>query len=170
MEDIDHLDHSSDWLSTALNPLSAIESLLLCQVCREFLRDPLITECCHTFCSICIHRCLTHDGLCPTCRTGTDRSKLRKNTGVKELVETFKEARPKLLEHARASAVTESQSDVKGKRKAQGGSPNDVRHQAPRTATLRSRKAIKTSDGAIQEARPVESINEEDEDRLANSG
>ena len=133
------------------------------------MRDPMITSCCHTFCSICIHRCLTHDGLCPTCRTQGDRGKLRKNTRVKELVDTFKEARPKLLEHARASVVAESQQEPKAKKRAQEEPAHDVRHQAPRTATLRSRKAIKTSSEAFQDSEPVEVVDEESEDPSAIS-
>ena len=61
----------------------------------------MITSCSHTFCSLCIRRCLTTDGRCPACRTQDQAIKLRANSSVQELVDAFKGARPVVLQFGR---------------------------------------------------------------------
>ena len=88
----------SDWLKTSLSQLGPVEQALRCQVCKEFFDTPMITSCSHTFCSLCIRRCLTTDGRCPACRSQDQAIKLRANSTVQELVEAFKVARPVVLQ------------------------------------------------------------------------
>lgn len=90
--------HPSDWLQTSLPQLGPVEQALLCQVCKDFFDTPMITSCSHTFCSLCIRRCLTTDGRCPACRTQDQAIKLRPNSTVQELVDAFKVARPVVLQ------------------------------------------------------------------------
>jgi E3 ubiquitin-protein ligase RAD18 len=98
------MDHSlsdpSDWLNTSLPPFSALENSLRCQVCKDFFSTPMVTTCSHTFCSICIRRCLSVDGKCPACRANDQASKLRRNWALEEVVGAFKTARPVALEIA----------------------------------------------------------------------
>lgn len=93
--------HPSDWLQTSLPQLGPVEQALLCQVCKDFFDTPMITSCSHTFCSLCIRRCLTTDGRCPACRTQDQAVKLRPNSTVQELVDAFKVARPVVLQFGR---------------------------------------------------------------------
>ena len=88
----------SDWLQTPLSQLGPVEQALRCQVCKDFFDTPMITSCSHTFCSLCIRRCLTTDGRCPACRTQDQAIKLRANSTVQELVDAFKSARSVLLQ------------------------------------------------------------------------
>lgn len=88
----------SDWLHTSLSQLGPVEQALRCQVCKDFFDTPMITSCSHTFCSLCIRRCLTTDGRCPACRTQDQAIKLRANSTVQELVDAFKAARPVVLQ------------------------------------------------------------------------
>ena len=88
---------TSDWLQTSLSQLGPVEQALRCQVCKDFFDTPMITSCSHTFCSLCIRRCLTTDGRCPACRTQDQAMKLRLNSTVQELVDAFKAARPAIL-------------------------------------------------------------------------
>lgn len=88
----------SDWLSTNLSFFAPVDSALRCQVCKEFYNTPMITSCSHTFCSLCIRRCLSADGKCPACRQSDQPSKLRVNGTVQELVEAFGAARSQGLE------------------------------------------------------------------------
>lgn len=88
---------SSDWLQTSISQLGPVEQALRCQVCKDFFDTPMITSCSHTFCSLCIRRCLTTDGRCPACRTQDQAMKLRPNSTVQELVDAFKVARPAVL-------------------------------------------------------------------------
>jgi E3 ubiquitin-protein ligase RAD18 len=56
----------------------------------------MITSCAHTFCSLCIRRCLNNDGRCPACRAQDQELKLRFNAAMEDLVEAFKKARPEI--------------------------------------------------------------------------
>lgn len=111
----------TDWLDTPVSKLAPVESALRCQVCKDFFTNPVITSCSHTFCSLCIRRCLTNDGKCPTCRAVDTELKLRPNWIVQELVESFADARPKILQLGkdaaswRAAAV--SSTEVAGKKR-----------------------------------------------------
>ena len=98
MDSSSEVSDPSDWLQTSLFHLSPVEQALRCQVCKDFFDTPMITSCSHTFCSLCIRRCLTTDGRCPACRTQDQAMKLRANSTVQELVEAFKVARPAVLE------------------------------------------------------------------------
>ena len=88
----------SDWLETPLSYLAPVEQALRCQVCKDFFDTPMITSCSHTFCSLCIRRCLTNDGRCPVCRANDQEMKLRSNAIIQELVDVFQTARPIVLQ------------------------------------------------------------------------
>ena len=88
----------SDWLQTPVKELAPVETALRCQVCKDFYDTPMITSCSHTFCSLCIRRCLTNDGKCPACRASDQELRLRRNWTVEELVESFKRARESLIQ------------------------------------------------------------------------
>ena len=92
---------STDWLDTPLSLVAPLESSLRCQVCKDFFDNPVITSCSHTFCSLCIRRCLSSEGKCPVCRCSDQETKLRRNWAVQELVEAFNNARPGVLDLAR---------------------------------------------------------------------
>lgn len=92
------LSDSTDWLQTPLAALAPVESALRCQVCKDFFDTPMITSCSHTFCSLCIRRCLTEDGKCPACRAADQELRLRRNWTVQELVDAFRHARSSVLQ------------------------------------------------------------------------
>ncbi|OJD18648.1 DNA repair protein rad18 [Emergomyces pasteurianus Ep9510] len=96
---------STDWLSTSLSQLARVESALRCQVCKDFFDNPVITSCSHTFCSLCIRRCLSTEGKCPACRTADQELKLRRDWAMQEVVDSFKQARPSVLDFARTATV-----------------------------------------------------------------
>ncbi|KAL2000545.1 hypothetical protein VTN02DRAFT_2932 [Thermoascus thermophilus] len=96
---------STDWLDTPLSLVAPLESALRCQVCKDFFDNPVITSCSHTFCSLCIRRCLSSEGRCPACRSSDQELKLRRNWAVQELVDTFRNARGSMLELARGAAA-----------------------------------------------------------------
>ncbi|KAL9581486.1 MAG: hypothetical protein Q9212_003870 [Teloschistes hypoglaucus] len=101
----------SDWLQSNIPKLAPVESALRCQVCKDFFDTPMITSCSHTFCSLCIRRCLTSDGKCPVCRTSDQELRLRRNWAVQEIVDSFQTARPSL------SLLANHDSDGKKSRK-----------------------------------------------------
>lgn len=107
----------SDWLQTPLSKLGPVEQALRCQVCKDFFDTPMITSCSHTFCSLCIRRCLTTDGRCPACRTQDQAIKLRANFTVQELVDAFKCARSVTLQFGQNFKAAEKTSGQTKKRK-----------------------------------------------------
>ncbi|KAF7947542.1 hypothetical protein EAE96_008628 [Botrytis aclada] len=107
---------STDWLGTPLSKFADVDSLLRCQVCKDFFTTPMITSCSHTFCSLCIRRCLNNDSKCPTCRSNDQEVKLKSNAAIEDLVEAFKRARPAALELARKPAVESIITSPKRKR------------------------------------------------------
>ncbi|PWY87063.1 DNA repair protein rad18 [Aspergillus sclerotioniger CBS 115572] len=107
MEQTFDLPDSTDWLDTPLSLVAPLESSLRCQVCKDFFDNPVITSCSHTFCSLCIRRCLSTEGKCPACRSSDQELKLRRNWAVQELVEAFQNARPSVLGLAKKAAAQE---------------------------------------------------------------
>lgn len=105
------LPDSTDWLTTPLSLVAPLESALRCQVCKDFFDNPVITSCSHTFCSLCIRRCLSTEGKCPACRSSDQELKLRRNWAVQELVEAFQNARPNVLDLARKAAARGSDTE-----------------------------------------------------------
>ena len=94
------ITNSTDWLETPLKSLSPVEAALRCQICKEFYETPLITSCEHTFCSLCIRRCLNQDGKCPVCRKEDQANRLRHCKVLDDLVQSFKLARPEVFAFA----------------------------------------------------------------------
>ncbi|KAI0837840.1 DNA repair protein rad18 [Hypoxylon sp. FL0890] len=109
LEPFDDVTDSTDWLSTPLPGLAAVEAALRCEVCKDFYKTPMLTSCNHTFCSICIRRALSNDGRCPLCRASEQEMKLRSNWSMEEVVTKFTKTRPDVLLFAKRSqeATTE---------------------------------------------------------------
>ncbi|KAL8709945.1 MAG: hypothetical protein Q9220_005395 [cf. Caloplaca sp. 1 TL-2023] len=76
-----------------------------------------MTSCSHTFCSLCIRRCLTNDGKCPACRAPDQELRLRHNWVAQEFVEAFKIARPSLCSLVAQVANQRRSTQPRSKRK-----------------------------------------------------
>ena len=132
---------STDWLGTPLSGLTQVEQALRCHVCKDFYNSPMITSCNHTFCSICIRRCLSVDGKCPLCRALDQESKLRGNWALREAVDAFVQSRNAILVVARAPAPLATPESPKRKA-AELEDPMQEAHEAKRLRrTTRSTKA-----------------------------
>ncbi|KAK7957674.1 DNA repair protein rad18 [Apiospora saccharicola] len=97
----DDIADSTDWLTTPLPGLAAVEAALRCQICKDFYNTPMLTSCNHTFCSMCIRRALANDAKCSLCRSVQEVSKLRSNWSMEEAVLAFVKTRADLLALAR---------------------------------------------------------------------
>ena len=117
MNDQTSIPDSTDWLPTPLAGLSPVETALRCQVCKDFFTTPMITKCSHTFCSLCIRRCLAVDGKCPACRTPEQEISLRRDDTLSTLVETFQAVRAGILEYARKASIPSAGVQRVSKRK-----------------------------------------------------
>lgn len=137
----ENVPDSTDWLSTPLSGLAAVENALRCQVCKDFYSTPMITSCSHTFCSLCIRRVLAIDSKCPLCRASEQEMKLRSNWSMEEAVEAFVKARPAALELARNGNAPRRASP---KRKA-ADAPGDGPGAAQEPKRLRSSTRLSRS-------------------------
>lgn len=106
------LPDPADWNPTRVPALSTLDASLRCEICKDFYNAPVITSCGHTFCSLCIRRCLGADGKCATCRTVEQESRLRKNGAVAQAVEAFLGVREKLLEIVAQPEEPEGEEDA----------------------------------------------------------
>jgi E3 ubiquitin-protein ligase RAD18 len=148
------ISDSTDWLDTLLASLAPIDASLRCQVCKDFYKTPMITSCSHTFCSLCIRRCLANDGKCPACRTTEQENKLRSNWAIEGLVDEFIKARPSLLDLSR------KQSSISGphspKRKVDeadlDGQWSDQPRKKTRASTRVSARSQERNDVVILDA------------------
>ncbi len=138
----------SDWLDTPVSKLAPVETALRCQVCKDFFTNPVITSCSHTFCSLCIRRCLTADGKCPTCRAVDQELRLRPNWIVQELVDAFQTARPEILQLGE-DIVRYKQAEKQGGRKRNFedvGKNDETVHSRPATRRKITRSQLKVED------------------------
>ncbi|KAF2750187.1 DNA repair protein rad18 [Sporormia fimetaria CBS 119925] len=162
---MDTLPDSTDWLTTSLPHFSALEAALRCEVCKEFYQNPVITPCSHTFCSLCVRRCISADGKCPACKKGCQADRLVGNFAVREVVGRFVEGRERALEVARGVGREEGR---KRKRSVEGGDDEGVygeekavkrtRSQAGRTRAVE--KPIEVLDSEDDEVEEVEELPE----------
>ncbi|KAH8808771.1 putative DNA repair protein [Xylogone sp. PMI_703] len=148
---------STDWLPTPLASLAPVDSALRCQVCKDFYETPMMTSCSHTFCSLCIRRCLNNDGKCPACRTPDQELKLRSNLALEDIVEAFKNARPKVLEYAEKPVQIRSASP---KRTIEEAGLEQQGEDQPRK---RTRSAARKTYAPAFEEEPI-AVDEEDGD------
>jgi DNA repair protein Rad18 len=155
------LPDSTDWLSTTLPAFEPLEAALRCEVCKEFLSNPVITSCAHTFCSICIRRCIATDGKCPSCKSACSSDKLTPNIAVRDVVMRFQEARPKALDMARAEH--KAQDESRKKRKLDD-TDMDMEDGAPVRQTRSRQARNKGRYGAESDDAPVEVADSEDGD------
>ncbi|KAK4218681.1 hypothetical protein QBC37DRAFT_412230 [Rhypophila decipiens] len=117
MDDFDVPD-PTDWQNTPLASLEHVEQALRCHVCKDFFEAPMLTSCNHTFCSLCIRRCLAADGKCPLCRATEQEARLRGNWALREAVEAFVKARDGLLNFAKTPTPAAGPALNSPKRKA----------------------------------------------------
>lgn len=159
-QDFSAIADSTDWLTTPLSGLTAVESTLRCQVCRDFYKTPMLTTCLHTFCSLCIRRSLANDGKCPLCRAPDQESKLRWNGAMDDVVDAYVRTRGAVLAFARNT----HEGPRSPKRKIDPETPEEGDAHAPKR--LRSSARLRTS----QRPRPPVQIEDSGDEEYRLSG
>ncbi|KAJ2863029.1 E3 ubiquitin-protein ligase rad18 [Coemansia erecta] len=105
------LEDPSDWPSSFPH-LREIDQLLRCPVCKEYFETAMVTSGCgHTFCSLCVRRCLTQETKCPSCRAPLTEGDLRPNRLVDSLMKSFRGGRQRLLGRLSLDATTDGESN-----------------------------------------------------------
>ncbi|KAL2260602.1 hypothetical protein VTK26DRAFT_5338 [Humicola hyalothermophila] len=149
----DDVSDSTDWIGTPLAGLMAVEQAFRCHLCKDFYNSPMITSCNHTFCSICIRRCLSVEGKCPLCRASDQESKLRGNWALREAVDAFVKSRDDILRFAKAPTAAERSGSPK--RKAADTEVSAEERQVskrPRMATRSSKTKAAEATAAMMQA------------------
>ncbi|CAL8264039.1 unnamed protein product [Lota lota] len=107
-----------------INALEELQSELTCPVCLELFREPVILECGHHFCRVCIAHCweATADELptCPKCRKSVT-SKLRPNSLLCNVVESVRRAHP-MDTFSSPSSITAGREDLEDPDEREAGS------------------------------------------------
>lgn len=172
MDTSSEISDPTQWLETPLSLLAPLESALRCQVCKEFFNNPVITSCCHTFCSLCIRRCLSAEGKCPACRSPDQELKLRRNWAVQELVDAFQTARPSVLDFSRETAQLAQAEEQAGeplhkKRKVtqveEHVQTSETSSQGRRTRSQRHQLQVEESPAFDTSPQVIEDSQDEDE-------
>ena len=101
------------WKHTSLPEVHQLDAQLRCLICKDYFKAPVMTSCCHTFCSRCIRRHISLEQSCPACRQRESESSLRRNPVVEELVQSFFELRPRLLDLAHSVTSASPQKVLK---------------------------------------------------------
>ncbi|KAH8157049.1 hypothetical protein CIB48_g11196 [Xylaria polymorpha] len=156
---LDTVADSTDWLSTPLSGLSAVEAALRCQICKDFYRTPMLTSCNHTFCSLCIRRALSADGKCPLCRAGEQEIKLRSNWSMEEVVAAFTQTRTAVLDFARGPPPTLLTRAETPKRKTDDVDMDDVLELPLSSSQQRSSKRLRST-ARLSKTRSIEATAE----------
>ncbi|KAK4099313.1 DNA repair protein rad18 [Parathielavia hyrcaniae] len=144
---------STDWIGTPLAGLIEVEQAFRCHVCKDFYNSPMITSCNHTFCSICIRRCLSVDGKCPLCRALDQESKLRGNWALREAVDAFVKSRDAMLLFAKTPVKAATPGSPKRKvSELEGTRQEEQENKRPRMATRSSKaKAVEATAAMMRE-------------------
>lgn len=154
MDSSHDLADSTDWIQTSLPAFEPLEAALRCEVCKEFYNNPVITTCSHTFCSLCIRRCISSDGKCPACKKTCQADKLTPNIAVREVVTHFQTVRSKALELARSDKESHEAPATGKKRKLE---EVDLEEEAPAriTRSRQTRSSAQTGGAAATESEPL---------------
>ncbi|KAJ2675139.1 E3 ubiquitin-protein ligase rad18 [Coemansia sp. RSA 1085] len=92
------LEDPTDWPQDFVH-LRQLDQQLRCPICKEyFVTAMAAAECGHTFCSLCVRRCLSQESKCPSCRAALTEGELFPNRLIDSLVRTFKSGRQQLLD------------------------------------------------------------------------
>lgn len=94
---MDELTSATDFVNSQIPKLQELDDLLRCHICKDFLKNPVLTPCGHTYCSLCIRGYLNNEPKCPLCLNELRESMLRSEYLVNEITESYRAVRGSLL-------------------------------------------------------------------------
>ncbi|KAJ2502952.1 E3 ubiquitin-protein ligase rad18 [Coemansia sp. RSA 1972] len=101
----DAFEDPTDW-PAEFEHLRQLDQQLRCPICKEYFTTAMVaTTCGHTFCSLCVRRCLNQETICPSCRAPLTESELHPNRLVDNLLRTFRAGRQQILDALTAKPI-----------------------------------------------------------------
>ncbi|XP_065186640.1 uncharacterized protein LOC135817391 [Sycon ciliatum] len=100
------MDSADDWPKD-FQDLKAIDNLLRCPICYEYMEAVVsLRTCLHSFCSVCVRRYLRmYQKDCPQCHQGAVEADVIANRSLGEFVNRFRNVRGRLLSAVRTTSV-----------------------------------------------------------------
>lgn len=88
MNEVDKL-HNTDakFISNRVNPDLVDKKDFECSLCFRILWQPVTTPCGHSFCRMCLDRCLDHQPSCPLCKTSLERYLAERRQAITEFID-----------------------------------------------------------------------------------
>ncbi|GAA5970148.1 hypothetical protein JCM11641_000287 [Rhodosporidiobolus odoratus] len=100
---ISDIDDPTDFHSATLR---ALDHSLRCTICNDLFSSPvLLTNCSHTFDSLCLREHLSKTKTCPECRLETNEDRIRPVHVLEEVVRGWKAARSDVLTLQTAASI-----------------------------------------------------------------
>ncbi|KAI8975623.1 hypothetical protein BDF20DRAFT_914515 [Mycotypha africana] len=91
--------------------LQTIDEHVRCPICKEIFTDiMMLSTCSHSFCALCIRRCLSAEQVCPKCRKPSFESNLIHNYDLDNVVRSWRASRTLILQLQRRNEELHSQS------------------------------------------------------------
>jgi E3 ubiquitin-protein ligase RAD18 len=87
----------SDFTDTLVPGLQDLDNVIRCGICKNYMKDAMVTSCSHTYCAKCIRAAITANGKCPLCSKTIQTSTLRFNWPIREVVGHWSKARADVL-------------------------------------------------------------------------
>ncbi|KAJ2507907.1 E3 ubiquitin-protein ligase rad18 [Coemansia sp. RSA 2052] len=168
MNTLVELDDPSDW-PDSLPHMRELDQLLRCPVCKEYFTTAMVTATCgHTFCSLCVRRCLTQETRCPSCRALLTESELNPNRLIDSAVHSFKSGRLKLLAELKTAAKRTPSTALAQSRKSDNGHRVLVADNDRKRRRIGTRSAGMSSNSDV-EAAPMVDLTTSDVEQMITS-
>ncbi|KAJ2308832.1 E3 ubiquitin-protein ligase rad18 [Coemansia sp. RSA 2706] len=144
----DALEDPTDW-PAEFTHLRQLDQQLRCPICKEYLTTAMVaTNCGHTFCSLCVRRCLNQDNICPSCRAPLTESELHPNRLVDGLLRTFRSGRQQLLDLLAAKPADLSGAAVESCKRCRGTKITNSADEQRKRQRICTRSMAKSSSQA----------------------
>ncbi|XP_032639841.1 zinc finger protein RFP-like isoform X3 [Chelonoidis abingdonii] len=94
----------------AENPVDRLQGEASCPICGEYFKDPVVIDCGHSFCHVCISQCwegLDTSFSCPQCRETAEQRNLRPNRPLANVLELAKRLSLQVMKVAGGERVCE---------------------------------------------------------------
>lgn len=125
--DLTQLGEITDPSDFSLESLRKLDSTFRCTICKEFFEAPVsLTQCGHSFCSLCIRNSLPSKPECPLCKKAAKESHLVRNVMFAEAVEAWCKSRKIILDLIKDATPPSAERTSKKRKRQHLEGPSDA--------------------------------------------